>query len=244
MGPMRLTLPLLLALLGACAGPAGTPAAPALLLGEQHDAAEHQQKHRQVIEALARRRELAAVVLEMAQQERSTAGLSASAGEDEVRKALGWNSQAWPWEAYGPAVMAAVRAGAPVRGSNLSREQMRTAMQDAQLDGTLPAAALQRQQEAIRSGHCGMLPQAQILPMARVQIARDRAMARQVAAAAVPGKTVVLLAGAGHVDPELGVPQHLPPRFGAQPMVLPPVATGRDYCAELRRQMQAPSPGG
>lgn len=238
---MRLTFFLSFAWLAACAGPAGAPEVPALLLGEQHDAAEHQQRQREVLASLAARGKLAAVVLEMAEQGRTTAGLPASAGEEQVRQALAWNPKAWPWEAYGPAVMAAVRAGVPVRGSNLSREQMRAAMQDGRLDATLPAAALQRQQEAIRSGHCGLLPAAQVLPMTRVQIARDRAMAHEVAAAAVPGKTVVLLAGAGHVDPELGVPQHLPPRFGAQPVVLPPVATGKDYCAELRRQMQ-PAP--
>ena len=237
---MRLGLPflLLLSLFTACAGPAGAPGVAAVLLGEQHDAPEHQKKHREVIDSLAARGTLAAVVLEMAQQERSTAGLPASADEEEVRKALDWNSQSWPWEAYGPAVMAAVRARVPVRGANLNREQMRSAMQNARLDATLPASALQRQQEAIRSGHCGLLPAAQILPMTRIQIARDRAMAGEVVAAAVPGKTVVLLAGAGHVDPELGVPLHLPPGLRAQAVVLPPVATGKDYCAEMRRQMQ------
>ena len=46
--------------------------------------------------------------------------------------------------------------------------------------------------------------------MARVQIARDRSIAQTVAQAALPGKVVVLLAGSGHVNRELGVPHHLP----------------------------------
>ena len=50
------------------------------------------------------------------------------------------------------------------------------------------------------------------------QIARDRAMAQTLQQAARPGKTVVLLAGSGHVDPRLGVPRHLPaPRISPGP---------------------------
>jgi uncharacterized iron-regulated protein len=126
----------------------------------------------------------------------------------------------------------------PVLGGNLPRERMRQAMGELQLDGLLAPAALQAQQQAIRQGHCDLLPEAQIAPMTRVQIARDRAMARALAGAAVTGKTVVLLAGAGHVDPQLGVPLHLPPGLTARSVVLPPVATGKDYCAELRRSLK------
>lgn len=236
-------LPLALSLLLAgCAGlpqPAQGPAVPALLLGEQHDAPEHQRQHREVIESLAARAQLAAVVLEMVEQGRSTTGLAPPASEEQVRQALAWNSQAWPWESYGPAVMAAVRAGVPVLGANLTRERMRSAMADGQLDGLLAAPVLRRQQESIRNGHCGLLPDSQIGPMTRVQIARDHAMAQAVAGAAVPGKTVVLLAGAGHVDPQVGVPLHLPARLNAKAVLLPPVATGKDYCAQLRQQMPA-----
>lgn len=234
-------LPLLAAalLLAGCAAlqPATQAWVPALLLGEQHDAPDHQRRHREVIESLAARQLLAAVVLEMAAQGRSTAGLAPLASEDEVREALAWNTQAWPWEGYGPAVMVAVRAGVPVLGANLSRERMRSAMGDAQLDGALAEPLLRRQQEAIRQGHCGLLPETQIAPMTRVQIARDRAMAQAVADAAVPGKTVVLLAGAGHVDPQMGVPLHLPRQLRAEAVMLPRVATGKDYCAQLREQL-------
>jgi uncharacterized iron-regulated protein len=173
----------------------------------------------------------------MAQSPRSTAGLPVAAGEAQVREALGWSQEGWSWAAYGPAVMAAVRAGVPVVGANLDAAQMRAAMADARLDALLPQEALRGQQQAIRAGHCDTLPEQQIGPMARVQIARDRAMAEAVARAAVPGKTVVLLAGAGHVDPKLGVPVHLGSRLRTEAVVLPGVATGKDYCGELRKQM-------
>lgn len=236
-----LLLPFLLAACAAVTAPSDGPV-PALLLGEQHDAPEHQQLHRQVVEQLADRGLLAAVVLEMAQGGRSTHGLARDASEAQVREALRWNNEAWPWAQYGPAVMAAVRAGAPVFGSNLDAAQMKAAMADAQLDALLPESALRVQRDAIRVGHCNMLPEAHVGSMVRVQIARDQAMARTITAAAMQGKTVVLLAGSGHVDKAFGVPVHLAPRLRTESVQLPPVDTGKDYCADFRKSRENKPP--
>jgi uncharacterized iron-regulated protein len=187
--------------------------ADALLLGEQHDAPDHQRIEREVVQVLAARNVLAALAVEMAEQGHSTAALPRNASEDEVRAALQWNNKSWPWASYGPAVMAAVSAGVPVLGANLPRTQMRPAMDDRQLELRLKGPALKAQQQLIRFGHCEQLPEGQIMPMTRIQIARDIAMAQTVAGAAVPGKTVLLLADGGHVDRSLGVPQHLPAGF-------------------------------
>jgi uncharacterized iron-regulated protein len=228
--------------------------ADALLLGEQHDAPEHQRIHQQVVQALAAQGQLAALVLEMANQGGSTRGLSPQASEAEIQSALRWDERAWPWAAYGPAVLSAVRAGVPVLGANLPRDALRATMRDASLDQRLPSAALAEQQQRIRSGHCDLLPESQIAPMTRMQIARDRAMAQTITEAAQSGRTVLLLAGHGHVAPALGVPKHLPPGFKAKTVLLqasqgdaatesvanfnlvwptgpiPP----RDYCAEFK----------
>ena len=180
-----------------------------LLLGEQHDAPEHQQLQRQVVQWLAARGELATLAMEKAERGHSTAGLPASASDAQVRQALAWNDAGWPWASYGPVVMAAVRAGVPVLGANLPRGDMRQAMQDGTLDQRLPAPLLAEQEQRIRDGHCNALPEAQIRPMTRVQIARDRAMADTVTGARSPGRTVLLVAGNGHVQRGLGVPAHL-----------------------------------
>jgi uncharacterized iron-regulated protein len=218
--------------IGAAAG------ADVLLVGEQHDAPAHQRNHQRVVQTLAAQGRLAALALEMAEQGTSTAGLPAGAGEPAVQAALRWNEQAWPWAAYRPAVMAAVAAGVPVLGANLPRANMRAAMADAALDSLLAPAALQAQREAIRSGHCDLLPASQIAPMTRIQIARDRAMAATLAAAASGGNTVVLLAGAGHVLPELGVPVHLPPQLRVHAVAWPAQPSGVDHCAKLRQQLK------
>ena len=234
-------------LLASCASPpppfalTGDDAAPAvdvLLLGEQHDAPSHQQTHRRVVQALAARGRLAALALEMAEHGGSTAGLPPGASEATVRGALHWDNAAWPWPAYGPAVMAAVIAGVPVIGANLPRAAMRAAMADENLDSLLPAPAWKAQQQAIRLGHCHQLPESQIRPMTRIQIARDRGMAQSLAAAVVPGKTVVLLAGAGHVDETIGVPRYVDASLTLRSVTLPPEAPARDYCAQLERQLK------
>ena len=216
---------ILLFILAGCTAPALAPSLPGdfyrqqvqqllpadvLLIGEQHDAPDHQRIHHAVVEVLAGQGQLAALALEMAGAGQSTAQLDTQASEDAVRTALQWDNEAWPWSAYRPAVMAAVRAGVPVLGANLPAARLKPSMGDVRLDGLLPGPALQTQQQNIRIGHCKLLPESQISPMTRVQIARDVSMAQILTSNALPGKTVVLLAGHGHVDRSLGVPQHLP----------------------------------
>jgi uncharacterized iron-regulated protein len=233
--------------LAACAATAALPQLVAsdgrpfdvLLLGEQHDAPRHQELHREVVEALAKRGTLAAVVLEMAERGHSTAGLPRDASEAQVKQALGWEQAGWPWLAYRPAVMAAVTAGVPVLGGNLPRPAMRHAMADARFDSMLPGPALKAQQQAVRQGHCDMLPEQQVTPMTRVQIARDESMAQTLEQAAVPGKTVVLLAGGGHVDEQVGVPVHLPRGLRVEAARWPPEPPKKDYCAEFEAQMRS-----
>ena len=280
--PLLPAAALSLALLGAagCATPAPLGAdgqarlatllpADALLLGEQHDAPAHQQLQRQAVQWLAARGALAALALEMAEQGRSTAGLPRDASEADVQHALAWRDAGWPWNTYRPVVMAAVRAGVPVLGANLPAARQREAMRDAALDARLPPAALAEQQQRVRDGHCGLLPESQIGPMTRVQIARDIAMADTVRAARQPGRTVLLVAGNGHVHRALGVPLHLPPDLttkvlsaqsgqaqaaidsevtdtlpahtsGADLLWPTPPVPPRDYCAELRRATRQP----
>jgi uncharacterized iron-regulated protein len=237
--------------------------ADVLLIGEQHNAAEHQQIEQQVIALLAARGLLAAVALEMADAGVSTAALKPSSTEEQTRHALKWNDKGWPWTAYGPAVMTAVRAGVPVLGANLPAAQQQDRMADSKLDAQLPGPALKTQQQRIRIGHCNLLPESQLAPMARIQIAKDITMANMLSQAAMPGKVVVLLAGSGHADRTLGVPQHLPADLRAKAVHLragdesgneptdafdsvwpTPDLPDTDYCADLRKKFAPNSDAG
>lgn len=227
-----------------------------LLLGEQHDAPEHQQIQQQVIALLASRGLLAAVGLEMSDAGASTAKLKPSSTEQQAQAALRWDHQAWPWAAYGPAVMTAVRAGVLVLGANLPRLRWPGSMLDNKLDGQLPGPALKAQQQLIRMGHCNLLPESRITPMTRLQIAKDISMASTLSQATVPGKVVVLLSGYGHADRFLGVPQHLSANLDIKSVRLragpaeggdntgafdsvwaTPALPETDYCAGLQEQL-------
>ncbi len=228
------------------------PASDALLLGEQHDAPEHQRWEADSVRWLAERGRLAALVIEMAEAGTGTDGLPPDANAAQVYAALRWNEAAWPWERYRAVVMAAVAAGVPVRGGNLPRSRMRAAMQDEALDRHLPPAALALQRNAIEEGHCGLLPADRVMPMVRIQLARDASMAQAVQQARQEGRTVLLAAGWGHVWRDLGVPTRLPANFNAKVAIAQagqartaieseanyihptPALAPRDHCAELR----------
>jgi len=222
-----------------------------VVLGEQHDVPEHHVIERDTVLALARSGRLAALAIEMAEEGQGTTYLKPDATEAQVQTALSWNDKAWPWADYGPAIMAAVSAGVPVIGANLPRERMKDAMADVSLDAQLGDAQRAQQQQAVRDGHCGLLPETQIVPMTRIQIARDRAMAQVALKARVPGKTVLLIAGAGHATKTLGVAQHLPTDLRVKSIRLvageadhapgydvlwrTPALPEKDYCASLRK---------
>ena len=75
------------------------------------------------------------------------------------------------------------------------------------LEQPLPEALLSAQVEAVREGHCGMLPESLLEPMARAQIARDVVMADvMLDALAATDDKVFLLAGNGHVERGIAVP--------------------------------------
>ncbi|WAT85137.1 ChaN family lipoprotein [Delftia acidovorans] len=232
--------------------------APIVLLGEQHDAVAHQAWQQATVEQLAKQERLAALVIEMAPRTGSTASLARDASEDAVQQALQWQDAAWPWPRYRGVVMAAVRAGVPVLGGNLPRADMKQAMRNENLDTHLPPEGWQRQLDAIREGHCGLLPDTQLAPMARIQLARDASMAEVARAAVKPGKTVLLVAGRGHVLRGVGIPSWLPEAAGAKVAVAQAGETSvaqasdvdwlqktdalpaKDHCAELREKFRNP----
>jgi uncharacterized iron-regulated protein len=244
-----------LAAAGLAVATAPVLAAGLLIFGEVHDQPDQQRQVAEEVQRLAAAGQLAAVVLEMAEAPHATTALPRDASEVQVQQALQWRG--WPWESYAAVVMNAVRAGVPVLGGNLPRADMRAAMSDAGLDATLPDAARQRLSQEVRDGHCGLIPEAQMPGMVRIQIARDRSMAATAARAAreaVPPRKVLMLAGAQHASRDRGVPLHLLATdpslpvhvvmFGALSARL--VADERrdaklspqaDHCADLRRDL-------
>jgi uncharacterized iron-regulated protein len=135
--------------------------------------------------------------------------------------------------------MTAVREGVPVIGADLARDRLMRAAADSTLESLVSRDTLQAQVEDVREGHCGLLPEAQLLPLARAQIARDKTLAQAVAQLAIPKKVAVLITGARHADPRLGVPLHLPRALRSVSRIWPSQPPSADYCEQLRKRFRS-----
>jgi uncharacterized iron-regulated protein len=122
----------------------------------------------------------------------------------------------WNWDFYAPVIDLALRRHLPLYAANLSRADAGRIVEHG-WNQPVPADVLQPQVDEVRTGHCGMLPDGMLAPMATAQVARDAAMADVISAAlaAHPGDGVVLLAGNGHVRRDIGVPVWLRARHVA-----------------------------
>lgn len=223
-------LPLLLALAWGAWGAFG-PARAAegtefILLGEVHDNAEQHRQRAARLEALLKDGRRTTVVFEQIPAHRSAA-LAAllKAGPVDAEALVDMaqlDRKNWRWPLHKPLVDASLQGRAGIAGGNLSRETLRPLMKGlsestwpaelhALVQGTPWGPAQQRAMvQAIDEGHCGALPPALHEPMALAQRARDAAMAQAMLAAGRAGaERVVLIAGNGHVDRELGVPRYL-----------------------------------
>lgn len=278
MKALTLTLSLLLlALSGLHAAPAAAADAPAtsarfILLGEVHDNAEQHRLRAAWLAELMRDGRRSTVVFEQipAQRTPALAALPAAARQDAeaLVELAQLDKKNWRWPLHKPLFEASLQAGATVAGGNLSREELRPLMKGVSAE-TWPAdlrrlleqtpwgeAQQSAMIRAIDEGHCGALPAAMQAPMALAQRARDAAMARAMMAAREGGaERVILIAGNGHVDRELGVPRYLeaagvpageiraigyleqgqegPGRFDSRVLTAP--AEREDPCKSLRR---------
>lgn len=199
------------------------PAGPPLwLLGEVHDNAAGHQARLQVLEARIEAGWRPAIAMEQfdrGQQVALNAAVARCRDAACVVDRVVTGKSGWNWDHYKPVIALALAHGLPIVAANLSRDDASMLVKGGfgkslppaliaryQLD-TLPASVLQAQVAEVRDGHCGMLPEAMLEPMAKAQIARDVVMAEAIRPHSDQG--VVLIAGNGHVRDDIGVPYWL-----------------------------------
>jgi uncharacterized iron-regulated protein len=198
-----------------------------VLLGETHDNADHHLLQARLVRAVAasgRRDAVAFEMLDAGEQAAVDRALArAPRSPDAIAEETRWDKSGWPdFALYRPVFAAALDAGFPIAAVNLTRAQARDVVRrgpevlDAPvrrlLDkaGPLPEAALQDLRKEMAASHCGALPESMMDPMVLMQRARDVKMAQRTAAAAdAVGGGAVLVAGAGHVRRDRGVPAYL-----------------------------------
>lgn len=210
--------------LGACATPPSPPPVDSvrharfILLGEVHDNPEHHRQRAELLRRLLADGRPTRVVFEQMDRA-SDAALAAAARDPEAQADAGRLDRAgWRWPMHRPLVEAALAGGAKISGGNFDRDLARRLVREgaaaapADLRAALAAVPWSPAQDeivrgAIENGHCGVLPQDRVAPMALVQRLRDVALAQAMLRASEP--RVVLIAGNGHVRSDLGVPHYL-----------------------------------
>jgi uncharacterized iron-regulated protein len=203
-----------------------------LLVGERHDNPDHHRLQAAVLRAVTAAGRRPAVVFEMIDDDQTAALEAFLAGPPPpVATALGpavaWEARGWPkWSLYQPVAEVALAAALPLAAGGLGRDSLRRLAAEGwtalpadrraawQVDGAFPTAVAVAQQRAVMEGHCGLLPEAAARPMARLQAAKDTAMAATMLAAADKADGAVLVAGNGHARTDVGVPFQLR-RLGA-----------------------------
>jgi uncharacterized iron-regulated protein len=215
-----------------------------VLLGERHDHPDHHAFQAWIVRGLiaAGRRPALAFEMLSADQATALADYLARAPRDAsgLGDAVGWAASGWPpWREYQPIADAAIAAGLPIVAANLPTGTARAVARGdtGALDPALVRAhALDRpaappiqtaMEREIRETHCGQLPDSALPHMVTAQRARDAQMADRLLATQRDG--AVLIAGAGHVRTDRGVPTYMAgraPDAGIASVTFIEVATG------------------
>lgn len=193
-----------------------------VLLGEQHDNADHHRLQAALVRAMTERGRHPALAFEMFdddEQPKIDAALSASPSSEAIAKAVGWSKKGWgPWFPYAAIADVAVERRLPIVAANLPTREARAlarggaAAIDAReaaelgLGEAWPDELASSLREELVASHCGHLRADSADRMALAQRARDARMAARMLLAA-RGDGAVLIAGAGHARNDRGVPR-------------------------------------
>jgi uncharacterized iron-regulated protein len=229
-----------------------------LIIGEQHDNADHHAAQLWLLRSLGEQRPQGSLLMEMFtpdQQPRVDLARQTKTPSADLPGALAWQD-GWDWNLYGPIVRFALTQPYPLLAANLDSDEIRTFYRNPSvLKGERSNAESVKTVllEQISDSHCGLLPESQMPTMLAVQQQRDRRMAEGLLAAPTPS---VLLAGAWHARKDVGVPLHVVDLGATEsPTVLmlaeqgteitaamadyvwyTPATPKQDYCEQMRKQ--------
>ncbi len=203
--------------------PAAQVAPTVWLMGEVHDNPQAHRARYNLIASKVKAGWRPAIAME--QFDREHQGLLRTA-QDECKTAACITSrpwvEKWQWELYEPLIQLALDYQLPLLAANVSREDANrivkggyTAALDPdtiahyELNKPLPTALAEQHRQNIVEGHCNMLPPQVAEKMIPAQVARDVWMAHVIEQQAEQ-RDVVLIAGNGHVQKDVGVVHWLP----------------------------------
>ncbi len=212
-------------------------AANIVLVGESHDNPDHHRLEASLLQAFATAHRAPAVVFEMLDRERQPAvdaSLAAHPDDaDALARAVAWDASGWPaWSMYRPVFEASLASHGPILAAGLDRDAaMRIAhegvvaldpalVQTFGLAAPLPADVQASMRHEMSEVHCGLLPEGMLDSMVLVQRARDASLAERLHEGGEGGRGALLIAGAGHVRRDQGVPAQLTRAYGASSLAI------------------------
>lgn len=191
-----------------------------ILLGETHDNRRHHAIQAQVIDSLHEAQSTASVSFEMINDAQGEALRAREISTpDELIEVLRGIEDKWPYTRdYRTVFESVLRAGFALRAANLRLDTIRRIARQGEtalphnIQAHLKQAQFSAQQQRaqlddIVSAHCDMLPANATQPMVTVQRVRDAVMSLSMLES--PAQVKVLIAGAGHVRKDIGVPFYL-----------------------------------
>ncbi|HEX3769922.1 MAG TPA: ChaN family lipoprotein [Polyangiaceae bacterium] len=194
-----------------------------VLVGETHDNPDHHAIEARIVRAFATAHPAPAVVFEMLDETRQSTVDGATAAHpgdaDALAQAVNWDASGWPaWSMYRPVFEAALAARGPILAAGIDRgPAMRIGheglaaidprlVKTFALDAPLPPDVAAATRHEMGEVHCGMVPDEALDPMVLVQRARDARMAERLHEGFERRGAALLVAGAGHVRRDRGVP--------------------------------------
>lgn len=193
------------------------------LMGEVHDNPQAHEVRYKVIAEQVKAGWRPAIAME--QFDREQQGLLRTA-QDECKTARciterPWVEK-WQWELYEPLIQLALDFNLPLLAANVSRQDANKIVKGGYeaafdpdtissyaLNQPLPETLAAQHRNNIVVGHCNMLPPNVAEKMIPAQVARDVWMAKVIEQQALK-RDVVLIAGNGHVQKDVGVMHWLP----------------------------------
>jgi uncharacterized iron-regulated protein len=182
-----------------------------VVVGVSEENQHHQWVMGWMVEQLAARGVLAGLAMEAIEGNGERITLPRNASSAQIRQFLQWDQRVrgHDFAHYERALVTAANLGIPVIASGLPRNLQTAALSDASLEQSLTPQNRTYMSQVISQRSCNGIDPANMLPIMRVQIANDKAVAQALRANLVQNRTILLLADSQNANRNFGVPSQL-----------------------------------
>lgn len=188
---------------------------PYILVGERHGRTAHQGREAFLIGALAEAGRYPSIAFEMLDHSQTALVAQYRQKEPEYTLGLGieleWAQSDWPaWSFYHPVFDMAFATKAKIIGADLTDLEQNEVVADSSRPSPLNQPSFSYYQTNMSKAHCGLIDEPRAQELARMQIARDQQMAKNLLPLGASDSGGLLVVGSSHIRKSTGIPQYLP----------------------------------